>query len=76
MAEARDAVDWMANLPTSHGSAMRSVMLLRLRALLAAARGDADAHRDLAARYHAMAKAHGYEGHLAWAEQMIEGTRC
>jgi hypothetical protein len=47
--------------------------MLRLRALLAQAGGDDDAYRDLANRYHAMAKSLGFEGHIAWAEAMIDG---
>jgi hypothetical protein len=45
-------------------------MLLRLRALLAGARGEDDAYRDLVIRYREMAKSLGFEGHIAWAEAM------
>ena len=55
------------------GSAMRDITLLRLRALLARARGDDVAYRDLVSRYRAMAESLGFEGHIAWAEAMIEG---
>ena len=48
------------------------ITLLRLRALLARARGDDAAYRDLRDRYRAMAESLGYEGHIAWAEAMIE----
>jgi hypothetical protein len=44
--------------------------LLRLRALLARARGDATAYADLRDRYRDMAKTLGYEGHIEWAEAM------
>ena len=44
----------------------------RLRALLARARGDDEASRDLVSRYRAMAESLGFEGHIAWAEAMIE----
>ena len=54
------------------GSAMRDITLLRLRALLARARGDDVAYRDLVGRYRAMAESLGFEGHIAWAEAMIE----
>ena len=52
---------------------IRDIWLLRLRALLARARGDEDAYRDLVNRYRAMAESLGFEGHIAWAEAMIEG---
>ncbi len=47
------------------------ITLLRLRALLARARGDDVAYRDLVSRYRAMAESLGFEGHIAWAEAMI-----
>jgi class 3 adenylate cyclase len=68
LAEAQDAVDWLANLPADDGSAIREITLLRLRALLA--RGDDVAYRDLVNRYRAMAESLGFEGHIAWAEAM------
>lgn len=46
------------------------ITLLRLRALLAAARGDDGAYRDLAARYLETAESLGYEGHREWAGAM------
>ena len=72
LAEAQEAIDWLANLPADDGSAMREITLLRLRALLARARGDDVAYRDLVSRYRAMAESLGFEGHIAWAEAMIE----
>jgi hypothetical protein len=69
LAEAQEAIDRLGVLWVEDGSAMRDVTLLRLRALLARARGD-DAHRDLVGRYRAMAKTVGFEGHIAWAEAM------
>ena len=56
--------------PATEGSAMLEITLLRLRALLARARGDDVAYRDLASRYRAMAESLGFEGHIAWAEAM------
>jgi adenylate cyclase len=47
------------------------VWLLRLRALLARARGDEDAYRDYRDRYRAMATELGFEGHMKWAEAML-----
>jgi hypothetical protein len=43
---------------------------MRLRALLAKARGDGAAYTDLRDRYRDMAKSLGFEGHIAWAEAM------
>jgi hypothetical protein len=69
VAEAQSVIDRLANLPDD-GSAMRKLTLLRLRALLARARGDDHAYRDLVGRYRAMAQSLGFEGHIAWAEAM------
>ena len=73
LAEAQEAIDRLANLSADDGSAMLDITLLRLRALLARARGDDVAYRDLVNRYRAMAESLGFEGHIAWAEAMIEG---
>ncbi len=72
-AEAQEAFDRLANLPADDGSAIREITLLRLRTLLARARGDDVAYRDLVSQYHAMAESFGFEGHTAWAAAMIEG---
>jgi hypothetical protein len=71
LAEAQEAIDRLANLRADEGLAMREVTLLRLRALLARARGDDVAYRDLVSHYRAMAESLGFEGHIAWAEAMI-----
>ncbi len=73
LAEAQELIDWLAYQPDD-GSAIVEITLLRLRALLARARGDDVAHRDLVNRYRAMAKSLGFEGHIAWAHAMIEGA--
>jgi class 3 adenylate cyclase len=70
LAEAQEAIDRLANLRADQGSAMREITLLRLRTLLARARGDDVAYRDLVGRYRAMAESLGFEGHIAWAEAM------
>jgi len=72
LAEAEEAIDRLANL-LDDGSAVRDITLLRLRALLSRARGDDVAYRDVLSRYRAMAESLGFEGHIAWAEAMIEG---
>ncbi len=70
MAEAEAAIDRLADAPAEDGLAIRDIWLLRMRALLARARGDDVAYRDLASRYRAMAESLGFEGHIAWAEAM------
>ena len=61
----------LANLPALRDLVVRDIWLLRLRALLARARGDDVAYRDLASRYRAMAESLGFEGHIAMAEAMV-----
>jgi hypothetical protein len=70
LAEAQEAIDRLANLRADQDSAIREITLLRLRALLARARGDDVAYRDLVGRYRQMAESLGFEGHIAWAEAM------
>ncbi len=70
LAEAQQAIDWLAKLPAEKGSAVPEITLLQMRALQARARGDDGAYRDLAIRYHAMAESLGFEGHIAWARAM------
>jgi len=72
LADAQEAIDRLANLPADQGSAMVEITLLRLRALLARARGDDVAYRDLVRCYREKAESYGFEGHIAWAEAMIE----
>src|SRR5271163_2446722 len=52
------------------GFAVREIWLLRLRALLARAHGDAASYADFRDRYRDMAKTLGFEGHIDWAEAM------
>ena len=73
VAEAEAAIERVAAAPAEEGLLIRDIWLLRLRALLARARGDDVAYRDLVGRYRAMAESLGFEGHTAWAEAMIEG---
>jgi hypothetical protein len=49
---------------------VRDIWLLRLRVLLARARGDEVAYRDDRDRYCTMATSLGFEGHMKWAEAM------
>ena len=68
--EAQGAIDRLAAVPTDPGFVLHEITLLRLRALLARARGDENAYRDYRDRYRAMAKSLGFEGHMKWAEAM------
>jgi hypothetical protein len=70
VAEAEAAIERLAVAPADEGLVIRDLWLLRLRALLAWAHGDGAAYTDLRDRYRDMAKTHGYEGHIAWAEEM------
>jgi hypothetical protein len=68
--EAQSAIDRAANLPADKGFVLRDITLVGLRALLAQARGDDVAYRDLADRYRSMAGSLGFEGHMAKASSM------
>jgi hypothetical protein len=70
VAEAQAAVDRLAAAPADDGLVIREIWLLRLRALLAGAHGDAAAYAHLRDRYRDMARSLGFEGHIAWAEAM------
>ncbi|WP_286175296.1 adenylate/guanylate cyclase domain-containing protein [Mycobacterium sp. DL99] len=70
VAEAEAAIDRVAAAPAEQHFVMRDIWLLRLRARLARARGDATAYADLRARHLDMAKKLGLDGHIAWAEAM------
>jgi len=60
----------LANLPATEDWAILEITLLRLRALLARARGNHVAFGELLGRYRTMAKSLGFEGHIACAEAM------
>ena len=68
--EAEAAIARLATAPADRGLVIREIWLLRLRALLAQARGDDNAYRDHRDRYRDMARSLGFEGHIAWAEAM------
>ena len=67
--EAEAAIKRLVSAPADEGLVIREIWLLRLRALLARAHGDA-AYANFRDRYRDMAKQFGFEGHLAWAEAM------
>jgi class 3 adenylate cyclase len=68
--EAEAAIERLAAAPADDGLVMREIWLLRLRALLGRAHGDAAAYAQFRDRYRDMAKTLGFEGHTAWAEAM------
>jgi class 3 adenylate cyclase len=70
VAEAEAAIERLAAAQGDEGLVIRDVWLLRMRALLAQARGDDTAYRDYRDRYRDMARTLGFEGHIAWAEAM------
>jgi hypothetical protein len=73
VAEAEAAIERLAAAPADDGLVIRDIWLLRLRALLARARGDDVAYSDLLRRYRGMAESLGYEGHIDWAKALIDG---
>jgi hypothetical protein len=70
VAEAEAAITRLAAAPADEGFVARDIWLLRLRALLAKAHGDAAAYTHLRDRYCDMATSLGFEGHIALAEAM------
>jgi adenylate cyclase len=68
--DAHAAIDRLAAVPTDPGFVLHEIPLLRLRALLARARGDEAGYREFGDRYRAKATECGLEGHMAWAEAM------
>jgi len=70
LVEAEAAIERLAAAPAEEGLVIREIWVLRPRALLARAHGDAMAYADLRDRYRDMAKTLGFEGHIAWAEAM------
>jgi adenylate cyclase len=68
--EAQAAIDRLAAYPAEPEFVLHDIWLLRLRALMAQARGDDAAYGDLRDRYRKMATDLGFEGHMVWAEAM------
>ena len=68
--EAEAAIERLAAVPTEPGFVLHEIHLMRMRALLARARGDENAYLDYRDRYRDMARSLGFEGHIAWAEAM------
>ncbi len=68
--EAEAAIDRLAASPADPGFVLYELALLRLRALLARARGDEAIYLDYRDHYRDMATSLGFEGHMQWAEAM------
>jgi adenylate cyclase len=68
--EAESAIEQLASAPSDPGFVPHEISLLRLRALLALARGEEATYSDYRDRYRAMATSLGFEGHQKWAEAM------
>jgi hypothetical protein len=69
LSEAQTAIDRLA-ASVEERQPIRDITVLRLRTLLAKARNDDAAYRDLRERYRAMANSLGYEGYISWAAAM------
>jgi hypothetical protein len=70
LAEAEAAIERLVAAPAEEGLVIRDSWLLRLRALLARARGADAAYAHFRDRYRDMAKTLEFDGHIAWAEAM------
>ena len=68
--EAAVEIDRLAVSAAHRDWRSREISALRLRTLLAQARGDDAAYRNLRDRYRAMANELGFEGHMEWAAEM------
>jgi len=68
--EAAIEMERFAAIEMDPGFVHKDIQLLRMRALLARAKGDDAAYRDYADRYLTMAKSVGFEGHMAIAERL------
>jgi hypothetical protein len=74
VAEAEAATERLAEPQTAENLVVREIWLLRLRALLARARGDDVRYRQHRDRHRDMAKTLGFEGHIALADAMRDGV--
>jgi hypothetical protein len=70
LAEAEAAIKRLIELPSHIDGVSREMLVLRLRALVARARGDVSTYRDVRDRYLAMATSLGFEGHIALGQEM------
>jgi class 3 adenylate cyclase len=70
LAEAEATTDRLAAAPADEGQVSRGIWLIRLRTLLAQARGDTAAYADLRNSYRDMARKVGFQGHIEWADAL------
>ncbi len=70
LAAAEAEIERLAAIPVDPGFVMHEIPLLRMRARLARAHGDEDAHREYVERYRARAAECAFTGHVAIAEAM------
>ena len=70
VAEAEAAIERFPAAPADEGLVIRDIWLLRLRALLARAHGDATAYATSGIATATWREPLGFEGHIAWAEAM------
>jgi adenylate cyclase len=68
--EAEAAIERLSKTPGKGPWVTRDLVLLRLRALLAKARGDEPTYHDFRDRYRAMADDFGFDGHIQWAAKL------
>ena len=72
--EVDEAIDDLAAYAATTRLVVYPLLVLRLRALIARARGDAAAYQDFVERYRAQAESFGFEGHIAMAAAMQKST--
>jgi adenylate cyclase len=70
--DAQLAIDRLTAVPTETGFVLHELPLLRLRALLARARGDEPGYQQFLERFRAKTSEADFEGYLAQAEAMNE----
>jgi adenylate cyclase len=70
MDEAQAAIDRLAATSVEPGFVVNELSLLRMRAVVARARGHDAAYRESVGRYREMANSLGFEGHIAIGEAM------
>ena len=68
--EVDEAIGGLAAYAAKTNLVVYPVLVLRLRALIARARGDASAYQDFVERYRAQAESLGLDGHIAMAAAM------
>lgn len=70
LAEAEESADSLSDLPAAAGGAIPTITQLRLRVLLARARGREADHRTLVGQYRRTADSFGFRGHIQWADAL------